>query len=99
LRSPRFGAGSRESGVSGFIVGDVEQAIEAVRHVGELNRLVVRRAFERRFTVEAMARAYLDIYRGLPGTRTGLLARFANGQAISLDAIGQVVPLGARVAA
>jgi len=34
----------------------------------------VRRAFERRFTVETMARAYLEIYHGLPGTRMGALA-------------------------
>ena len=27
------------------------------------------RAFERRFTVEAMARSYLDIYQNLPGRR------------------------------
>ena len=63
-----------EDGVSGFIVGDVDQAVEAVRHLGDLNRLMVRRVFERRFTVQAMARAYLDIYSGLPGTRTGALA-------------------------
>lgn len=89
-----------EDGVSGFIVEDTEQAVSAVRHVDQLNRLLVRRAFERRFTVEAMARAYLEIYRGLPGTRTGALAnRFANGPELPLDAIGQMVPFEARTAA
>ena len=63
-----------EDGVTGFIVSDVEQAVGAARQVDKLNRLLVRRGFERRFTVEAMARAYLDIYRGLPGMRTGALA-------------------------
>ena len=89
-----------EDGVSGFIVDDTEQAIEAVRHVGQLNRLLVRRAFERRFTVEAMARAYLEIYRGLPGTRTGGLANwFADSYQPPVEAFGQVVPFGARTAA
>lgn len=58
-----------ELGVSGFIVGSVDEAVAAVREAAGLNRLLVRRAFERRFTVEAMARAYLDIYRHLPGQR------------------------------
>ena len=58
-----------EAGVSGFIVESVDEAVAAVQEVSSLNRLLVRRAFERRFTVEAMARAYLDIYRALPGQR------------------------------
>jgi glycosyltransferase involved in cell wall biosynthesis len=89
-----------ESGVSGFIVDDTEEAVEAVGYVDRLNRLSVRRAFERRFTVEAMARAYLEIYRGLPGTRTGALANwFADGHQFPLEAIGQLVPFRARSAA
>jgi hypothetical protein len=58
-----------EPGVSGFIVESVDGAVAAVQEVGSLNRLLVRRAFERRFAVEAMARAYLDIYRALPDQR------------------------------
>ncbi len=63
-----------EDGVSGLIVSSVDEAVEAVRHVDKLNRLLVRRAFEHRFTAEAMARAYVEIYRGLPGAQTGALA-------------------------
>ena len=89
-----------ENGASGFIVEDAEQAVEAVRHVDALNRLVVRRAFERRFTVEAMARTYLEIYRGLPGTRTGALANwFAYRDQPPLEAVGQVAHFGVRTAA
>jgi glycosyltransferase involved in cell wall biosynthesis len=58
-----------EDGVSGVIVGSVNEAVEAVRKADKLDRLLVRRAFERRFTVEAMADAYLKIYRELPGTQ------------------------------
>ena len=89
-----------EDGLSGFIVSDVEQAVESVRHADKLNRLLVRRAFERRFTVEAMARAYLDIYRGLPGTRSGALAaRATNWPALASAEFSNVVPLDPRVAA
>jgi glycosyltransferase involved in cell wall biosynthesis len=58
-----------EPGISGFIVESVDEAVAAVKELGGLNRLLVRRAFDRRFTVEAMARAYLDVYRSLPGQR------------------------------
>ena len=70
----------------------------AVRHAGGLNRLLVRRAFERRFTVDAMARAYLEIYRGLPGTCTSTFAnRPANGQGLSLERIGDAISVNSLV--
>lgn len=61
-----------EHGVSGLIVENVEQAVDAVRHVSDLNRLLVRRAFDRRFTAEAMAREYLGVYRDLSDVRTAI---------------------------
>jgi glycosyltransferase involved in cell wall biosynthesis len=54
-----------EDGVSGWIVDDEAAAIEAVRRVHELDRRHVREAFERRFTVAAMADKYLRLYRKL----------------------------------
>jgi glycosyltransferase involved in cell wall biosynthesis len=54
-----------EHGTSGFIVDDVAQAVEAVERAAMLDRAQVRAAFERRFTVERMARDYLRIYRGV----------------------------------
>lgn len=81
-----------EDGVSGLIVSDVDEAVAAVRHLDELDRLVVRRAFERRFTAEAMARAYLEIYQGLPGTRTGAPAiGLTNG--LSAEAENNIISL------
>ena len=56
-----------EDGVSGFIVRDVEQAVDAVSRLGELDRTTVRAAFDRRFSVKRMAGDYLAIYRSLPG--------------------------------
>ena len=54
-----------EHGVSGFIVDDVDGAVQAVAQVEMLPRAEVRRCFERRFTAERMARDYLAIYRAL----------------------------------
>jgi glycosyltransferase involved in cell wall biosynthesis len=51
-----------ESGVSGYIVNSIDEAIDAVRKIEHLDRGTVRRAFEQRFTVECMARRYLAIY-------------------------------------
>jgi glycosyltransferase involved in cell wall biosynthesis len=54
-----------EHGISGFIVDGVAQAAEAVAQAAMLDRAKVRAAFERRFTVERMARDYLRIYRSI----------------------------------
>ena len=58
-----------EDGVSGFIVRDIEQAVDAVSRLGELDRTTIRAAFDRRFSVKRMAGNYLAIYRSLPGVR------------------------------
>jgi glycosyltransferase involved in cell wall biosynthesis len=54
-----------EDGVSGLIVDSEDAAVEAVRRIGTLDRAGVRAAFERRFTVEHMARQYVELYRQL----------------------------------
>jgi glycosyltransferase involved in cell wall biosynthesis len=52
-------------GVSGYIVDTVEEAVAAVRRITTLDRAKVRAEFERRFTVERMAREYLEIYQAV----------------------------------
>ena len=49
-------------GVTGFIVGDMDQAVDAALAVLRLDRHAVRCRFEQRFTVERMARDYVDVY-------------------------------------
>lgn len=56
-----------DEGESGFVAQNIEQAVEAVWRAMELDRGKVRACFERRFTVQQMARTYLDIYGSLPG--------------------------------
>ncbi|HET6518726.1 MAG TPA: glycosyltransferase family 4 protein [Geminicoccaceae bacterium] len=54
-----------DHGVSGWIVDDLDGAVEAVCNVGRLARPRVRRRFEQRFTAERMAGNYLAIYEEL----------------------------------
>jgi glycosyltransferase involved in cell wall biosynthesis len=54
-----------EHGVSGFIVENEHEAIEAVKRVRDLDRRTVRDAFERRFTASRMADDYVKLYRRL----------------------------------
>jgi glycosyltransferase involved in cell wall biosynthesis len=51
-----------DDGVTGFIVKTEDEAIEALARIGSLNRLRIRRVFERRFSATAMARRYLSVY-------------------------------------
>lgn len=52
-------------GVNGFIVEDIDGAVEAVGRLDEIDRARCRATFEERFTVERMARDYLRVYDGL----------------------------------
>ncbi len=54
-----------EDGVSGRIVDSEDAAVAAVPGLLALDRGGVRAAFDRRFTAEAMARNYLDLYARL----------------------------------
>lgn len=60
-----------DHGVSGLIVDDESEAIVAVRRASMLDRLKVRRQFERRFSVERMARDYVALYARAIDERVG----------------------------
>jgi glycosyltransferase involved in cell wall biosynthesis len=51
-----------EEGRTGFIVTELEDAIEVVRRVPDLSRARSREIFEERFTVTRMANDYLKVY-------------------------------------
>jgi hypothetical protein len=53
--------------VNGFIVDDIDGAVDAVGRLGEIDRATVRAAFEDRFTAERMARDYVRLYQKLIG--------------------------------
>src|SRR6266496_4368888 len=51
-----------EEGRTGFIVTELEDAIEVVRRVPDLSRARCRQVFEKRFTSTRMARDYVKVY-------------------------------------
>ena len=54
-----------DQGVSGFIAHDEASAVAALNRVDELDRTLVRRTFDRRFTARRMAEDYVDLYEEL----------------------------------
>jgi glycosyltransferase involved in cell wall biosynthesis len=54
-----------DEGVTGFIVDSIDAAVAAVRRLPSLNRVNVRRCFEKRFSAERMAHDYLALYETL----------------------------------
>jgi glycosyltransferase involved in cell wall biosynthesis len=58
-----------EDAVTGFIVHSEDQAVEAVRRIGTLDRARIRGEFERRFTARRMAQNYLKLYERLVQAR------------------------------
>ena len=51
-----------ENGVTGFVVRELDQAVEATRRVRDLSRAGCRQVFEKRFTAGRMASDYVDVY-------------------------------------
>jgi glycosyltransferase involved in cell wall biosynthesis len=50
-------------GVTGYLVDSVEEAVAAIPNGLNLDRATIRRHFEERFTVERMAREYVELYQ------------------------------------
>jgi glycosyltransferase involved in cell wall biosynthesis len=63
-----------EDGVTGFVVDTVDEAAARVSQLQYLSRRQVRARFEKRFSVEAMARAYVKIYEDLTAEETVAVA-------------------------
>jgi glycosyltransferase involved in cell wall biosynthesis len=54
-----------DEGVTGVIVENLEEAVNALPRVFAFDRRVVRQRFEERFSASRMAKDYLDVYRWL----------------------------------
>jgi glycosyltransferase involved in cell wall biosynthesis len=54
-----------EDGVTGFIVSNEAEAIEALKNIGQLDRNAIRARFEERFTARRMAEDYVETYQSL----------------------------------
>jgi glycosyltransferase involved in cell wall biosynthesis len=51
-----------ENGKSGFLVNNVDEAIETVARIKEIDRAYCRRHVERHFTVDRMIDEYIQVY-------------------------------------
>jgi glycosyltransferase involved in cell wall biosynthesis len=73
-----YGSGSVpeviDDGVTGFIVDSVEGAVDAVRRIGSLDRRLIRRIFEKRFSARRMCLKYVEIYQKLRDREPDLTA-------------------------
>ena len=58
-----------ENGVTGFVVHEIEEAVESVRRVRDLSRARCREVFEKRFTASRMANDYINAYTHLAHSR------------------------------
>ena len=58
-----------DDGITGFVVSDEAEAIEAIKRLPELDRRRVRAHFEKRFTARRMAEEYLRHYTALVRNR------------------------------
>jgi glycosyltransferase involved in cell wall biosynthesis len=74
-----------ENGVTGFIVEDEAQAVEAVGKIQELDRYGVRACFEQRFIAKRMAEDYTRHY-----------ASFSTFPRPRLKMAGQTIPMPRR---
>jgi glycosyltransferase involved in cell wall biosynthesis len=54
-----------DDSVTGFVVNDIEKAVEATRRVRDLSRAGCREVFEKRFTASRMANDYINVYTRL----------------------------------
>jgi glycosyltransferase involved in cell wall biosynthesis len=54
-----------DDGTTGFMVEDLDGAVDAVNRIRSLDRATCRRVFEERFSARRMARDYVSIYKRL----------------------------------
>jgi glycosyltransferase involved in cell wall biosynthesis len=70
-----------EDGITGMIVDSIDEAVAAVPRAGALDRVAIRRRFEARYSVERMARDYLELYDAL--LRRGTMDAVVSSAAIA----------------
>ncbi|HWZ52220.1 MAG TPA: glycosyltransferase family 4 protein [Granulicella sp.] len=62
-----------DHGVSGYLVDSMEEAVEAVRQIPGLDRRLVRKIFEERFSARRMCRDYVTIYKKIRASSPSFL--------------------------
>lgn len=77
-----------DHGLTGFIVNSIDQAVAAIEKVSSVDRRLVRRRFETRFTADRMARDYCSVYDSL--VRRKLPTARAEAEAWAQDSEGSL---------
>lgn len=54
-----------DDGLSGYIVNNIEEAVDAVKNIDSISRIGVRKIFDDKYTASRMAKDYLKIYEAL----------------------------------
>jgi glycosyltransferase involved in cell wall biosynthesis len=54
-----------DEGITGFIVGSIDEAVQAIGRLSSLDRDACRRVFEERFSARRMAMDYVDVYKSV----------------------------------
>ncbi len=54
-----------DEGLTGFVVENIDEAVEAVKNLSLINRAECRKIFEKRFSAQRMVNDYLNIYKSL----------------------------------
>jgi glycosyltransferase involved in cell wall biosynthesis len=60
-----------EDGVTGFIVEELDEAVQAIEKLASFDRRQCRQVFEKRFTADRMASDYVNIYERFAGKVSG----------------------------
>jgi glycosyltransferase involved in cell wall biosynthesis len=60
-----------ENGQSGFLVNNVDEAVETVARIKEIDRAYCRRQVERHFTVDRMINEYVQVYEMILSPEAG----------------------------
>ena len=68
-----------DHGVTGFIVENIDESVEAVKNIQDLDRNRCRQVFEGRFSSARMAADYLKTYRKLIAIKNNVNPQSDNG--------------------
>jgi glycosyltransferase involved in cell wall biosynthesis len=68
-----------DDGLTGFIVEDIDAAVEAARRITQLDRSLCRATFERRFSATTMGEKYASLYQKVIGQTLFPLKQPAKG--------------------
>uniref|UniRef100_A0A183BR93 Glycos_transf_1 domain-containing protein n=1 Tax=Globodera pallida TaxID=36090 RepID=A0A183BR93_GLOPA len=76
-----------EPGVSGLLFKTIEEGVEAVNKIGQIDRAKVRKAFDQRFTVEAMVDGYEKVLNRAANGTTPIGRLTPHPGTVALDAM------------